>query len=232
MFSFKFYAALPPLVSLLPTTLAVPSRAYCRCVTFNPEEPWTFSPALLAASQRTDVCSRLGPGLEHWRHLDPAAYEAYFDELVGENVWYPPPADELKPLPTGVLMEISMPRLNYRYEGPPASAPTTPPTIVCRSESPKQVAERDSDLSLFYIAVILLVVCLACVAEVINIVIARYVKLSLGPQRRLTSIRVHKFYKAKAPVRLPGGEKVLQAWSSPDSSTTDGLDCDADSIPC
>ncbi|KAF2805327.1 uncharacterized protein BDZ99DRAFT_466958 [Mytilinidion resinicola] len=207
MFTLKFYVSILPLLSTLHSATAVPSRAYCRCVTFNENEPWASSPALLDASRRDDICSKLGPELELWRHGDPAAYAAYFDELVEENVWYPPPEDELKPLPTGVLMEISMPRNTYHYEGPPSSAPTVPPRIVCRSESPRQVADPDSDSSLFYMAVILTMIFLACVAEFINILLAR-------------------LSTEKASVRLPGSEKRLRAWSSPDCDVTDGLNRD------
>lgn len=196
-------------ISSIPAT-AAPTRTNCRCVSIDESIPWTLSSALLDASKRNDRCSRLGPELERWRLVDPVGYVNYFADLVEKDALATSLYDELKPLPTGVLMELAT-RTIVDPHDPPRSATTGGPRdrIICREAKEKEAAEpASSRSSLFYMGLIIVAIVIACIAECINVFISW----------------INLVYERRKPVRLPGGEKDLRAWSVPDGSFTEDLD--------
>ncbi|OCK75863.1 hypothetical protein K432DRAFT_396918 [Lepidopterella palustris CBS 459.81] len=210
MIAINWWAAIVTLASISLPATAAPTRSYCRCVSVDETLPWTKSSAVLDASERFDICSRLGPELEHWRLVDQVGYDAYFADLVEETAWSALSSDELKPLPTGVLMELAARKVVDPY-APPRSAPTERPRerIICRSERAEELSEPESGSSLFYMTVIIIMVVLAFIAECINVAISWF----------------NHVYEAKTAIRLAGGEKDLRAWDAFQKSTfTDGLD--------
>lgn len=183
-------------ISSIPAT-AAPARTNCRCVSIDESIPWTLSSALLDASKRNDRCSRLGPELERWRLVDPVGYVNYFADLVEKDALATSPYDELKPLPTEVLMELAT-RTIVDPHDPPRSATTGGPRdrIICREVKEKEATEPAfSRSSLFYIGLIIVAIVLACIAECINVFISW----------------INLIYERRKPVRLPGGEKDLRA---------------------
>ena len=160
-------------ISSIPAT-AAPARTNCRCVSIDESIPWTLSSALLDASKRNDRCSRLGPELERWRLVDPVGYVNYFADLVEKDALATSLYDELKPLPTGVLMELAT-RTIVDPHDPPRSAPTGGPRdrIICREAKEKETAEpASSRSSLFYMGLIIVAIVIACIAECINVFIS------------------------------------------------------------
>lgn len=144
----------------------------CRCVTIDETLPWTSSPALLDASKPNDVCSRLGPELEHWRLVDSDGFKTYFEGMIDENPLPTPTDDEMQPLTTTVLMELASKNV-FNVNSPPHSAPTERPRerIICRSEPEKADEYHASFCSLFAVGVIIVMIVLACVAECVDVLI-------------------------------------------------------------
>ena len=175
MITLTYWAAYLALgsISSIPAT-AAPVRTNCRCVSINESIPWTLSSALLDASKRNDRCSRLGPELERWRLVDPMGYVNYFADLVEKDALATSLYDELKPLPTGVLMELAA-RTIVDPHDPPRSAPTGGPRdrIICREAKEKETAEpASSRSSLFYMGLIIVAIVITCIAECINVFIS------------------------------------------------------------
>ncbi|OCL10299.1 hypothetical protein AOQ84DRAFT_772 [Glonium stellatum] len=174
MIALAFWVAYLSLASISIPATAAPARTNCRCVSIDESIPWTLSSALLDASRRNDRCSRLGPELERWRLVDPVAYQNYFADLVEKEDWATSLYDELKPLPTGVLMELASHAIINPHD-PPRSAPTGGPRdrIICREEKEKEAPDPPSSgSSLFYMGIIIVAIVLACIAECINMTIS------------------------------------------------------------
>jgi hypothetical protein len=160
-------------ISSIPAA-AAPARTNCRCVSIDESIPWTLSSALLDASKRNDRCSRLGPELERWRLVDPVGYVNYFADLVEKDALATSLYDELKPLPTGVLMELAT-RTIVGPHDPPRSATTGGPRdrIICREAKENEAVEpASSRSSLFYMGLIIVAIVIACIAECINVFIS------------------------------------------------------------
>jgi hypothetical protein len=173
-------------ISLFATTLlfsstisAAPTRTHCRCtVVADTQEDFDHSNAHWTPTESSpspivaDICSNLGPELEHFQHTEPDLYDSYVSR-TGDN-------GQQRPLTTNVLLKFAKgndmrKREGNRREPRPTARPHQ--RIVCRSEADPFTAYQDSYITLWALQIIMTVAILACLAEGVHLSVQWYESL-------------------------------------------------------
>ncbi|KAF2738358.1 hypothetical protein EJ04DRAFT_50770 [Polyplosphaeria fusca] len=199
---------------------AAPTRTRCRCVVLDADSPSPQPPSSQTSLPQADICTNLGPQLEHFRFADPELYRAVMD-AHSEPASITPTEHDLRPLPTDVLSKLA--ERDAMYGEAVGGAPAQ--RIVCQSV-PEGVegAYSASQSTLLLLQIIVAVAILGCVAEGIS---------------ALTNWFEPKVAVASAApepsVQLSGDEKRLYALSASDRFLGNGekalaldVECDYD----
>jgi hypothetical protein len=162
----------PTSTALLATTLllttqtsAAPTRTHCRCTVvadappaalFSPQAAhWT--PAELAPSTFTpDLCSNLGPQLEHFQRTAPDLYASYVAKQDATD---------------SVLVNFAS-KTKRNQQQRPAERPHQ--RIVCRSESDPFTAYQSSFVTLWALQIVVAIAIFACMVEGVHMCMRWY----------------------------------------------------------
>jgi hypothetical protein len=162
---------------LTTTTSAAPTRTHCRCTVVADTQPqaelFTSSNAHWRPAESSpkavvaDICSTLGPELEHFQHTEPDLYKSY----LSSN------SDQQRPFSTNLLLNFAKGNeVRRREENKREPRPTSRPhqRIVCRSEADPFTAYQGSFITLWVLQIIVTVAILACVAEGVHLSLRWY----------------------------------------------------------
>lgn len=173
------FLTLTHLTTSLPTT---PKPQQCHCYILD-----TYKPLLRTKTPTTtsisDQCAPLGHQLENWRTTNPSIYQTFLGTVVEAKPNEPrsgtPTETDLKPLATSVLLEMARSgRQDGGGDATDTALPSAPTSlvrerIICRTvvvEDQELEAEyHDSVTTLFVLGVIVVMAVLACVAELLTI---------------------------------------------------------------
>lgn len=220
-------------LSLSPSVLALPAtnvfspsattQSHCRCISISSTQPQSSSLFLEASRSTHWHCAELGPKLEYWRRTNPDDFRGAWRELFGddEEESLAPSAPtsalhDLKPLPTGVLLELAA---RKGEEGGDEK-------IICRARSEGAFGEQHgsdetqqdewTDRGLAIVGVLVVVVVLSCIAELMEMMFVRYAAGSSTSSssviRTNQTCRFNIFsWRNRHSIRLSGGERFLRA---------------------
>ncbi|PSN70157.1 hypothetical protein BS50DRAFT_632078 [Corynespora cassiicola Philippines] len=196
----------------LQSVAAVPTRTNCRCTIVSNDTVPASTPRPSADS--FDICSGLGPELEHFRHAEPDLYASYIHQAKASDST---PTDEEQPLTTTVLLQLAA---KNGFQNLGVVLPSTESRIVCRSAPEPFSAYQDSRMTLLALQVIVAIAVLACLAECVTLVadwLSNRRCLQQKPALRLIGAE-QRLRAVMSPESIfsPGAEKKLRAYSSPD----------------
>jgi hypothetical protein len=150
------------------TTSAAPTRTHCRCtIVADAAPPAVFSPSAAhwtpaelspTTSAPADLCSNLGPQLEHFQHTEPSLYASYLSESDA-------------PSKSNVLVNFAAENELRAREDASEPRPTTRPhqRIVCHSELDPFTAYQGSFITLWALQIVVAIAILACITEGIHL---------------------------------------------------------------
>jgi hypothetical protein len=160
-------ALLATTLLLSTTTSAAPTRTHCRCTVVADTPPAAifspsaahWSPAELSPSTLTqDLCSNLGPQLEHFQRTAPDLYASYVSKPEDDNN-------------NNVLVKFAA-QSKRDQEPRPTERPHQ--RIVCRSESDPFTAYNGSFVTLWALQIVVAVAILACMVEGVHLCMRWY----------------------------------------------------------
>ena len=159
------------LSSVLPV-LTAPTQSRCRCYVVDTRKPYVPASALPEPHHKNDVCAPLGQELEHWRTTDPEIYQTFLDSIIRQYPPGTPTDDDLKPLPTSVLLEMAKTYGMGLGNGGRGEVSVDAPgqasfheMIICRTAAAEENEYEDSTTTLFVLCVIVVMAVLACATE-------------------------------------------------------------------
>jgi hypothetical protein len=160
---------------LSTTTSAAPTRTHCRCsvvadaappAIFTPSAAhWTPAELLPSTSAPPDLCSDLGPQLEHFQRTAPDLYASYLEKSDASSS------------KSNVLVNFAARNeLQARRADASEPRPTSRPhqRIVCHSESDPFTAYQSSFLTLWILQIVVAIAILACIVEGVHLCMRWY----------------------------------------------------------